>query len=163
MEVEIFTLEPSDWVPNNQRLPVIVYRSALPGPDAATAFEQAFAAHGWKGIWRNGVYGYHHYHTGAHEVLGVAKGSATLLIGGPTGRELTVTAGDCLLLPAGTGHKKLRAEVEFVVVGAYPPGQEADIQTSAPSKDQFDTIAGLPIPRSDPVAGESGPLSGAWK
>lgn len=163
MNVERFILEPRGWVPNNQMLPVIFYRSALPAPDATSAFERAFQAHGWQGIWRNGVYDYHHYHTGAHEVLGVGRGSATLMIGGPTGRELTVTAGDCLLLPAGTGHKRLRADLDFLVVGAYPPNQEADIQISAPSRAQVLAITNLPIPKSDPVAGQAGPLSKAWE
>jgi uncharacterized protein YjlB len=163
MRVEEFILGPSEWVPNNQKLPVLFYWAALAGPDATAEFETQFSRNGWQGIWRNGVFGYHHYHTGAHEVLGIGKGSATLLIGGPTGRELKVSAGDCIVLPAGTGHKNLGAEADFEVVGAYPPGQHADIQTSSASPYQLQAIAKLPLPPSDPLRGADGDLVSAWR
>lgn len=156
-------LAPSGWVPNNADLPVLFYAGALAGPDASREFERLFAENRWQGIWRNGVFLYHHYHAGAHEVLGVGRGSATLLIGGPSGREINVHAGDCVVLPAGTGHKNLGSSADFVVIGAYPPGQHADIQTSAPSAAQLATIANLPLPESDPLDGTGGYLMAAWK
>lgn len=161
-EVYEVMLEPSDWIPNNQALPVLVYRAVLAPCAAANGFEPLFAQNGWTGIWRNGVYDYHHYHTGAHEVLGIAAGSATLAIGGSTGSKIEVTAGDCLVLPAGTGHRNLGASSDLAVVGAYPPGQHADIQTSASSNQDLTRIATLPLPEADPVEGPEGYLTRAW-
>lgn len=154
MQVQEIMFGPSEWVPNNSTLPVLVYSSAL-AEATAEQFESVFARNGWQGIWRNGVFSYQHYHTGAHEVLGVARGEATLLIGGPGGRELAVSRGDCLVLPAGTGYQNLGASSDFLVIGAYPPGQHADIQTSAASKTQLATIAALPVPASDPIGGRN--------
>lgn len=129
MEVELFKLSCRDWVPNNQSFPVMAYRVIGPTMDSDT-FGELFAANGWDRIWRNGVFGYQHYHSGAHEVLGVGRGFATLMIGGPGGITIKVSTGDCLILPAGTGHMKRHSSHDFQVVGAYPPGQHADIQTT---------------------------------
>ncbi|MXN50593.1 cupin [Shinella sp. AETb1-6] len=159
MTVEEILFDPSEWVPNNPRLPVLLYGSV----ESEKPFEALFAANGWIGIWTNGVFDYQHYHTRAHEVLGVSKGNATLLIGGPGGRHLHVSKGDCLVLPAGTGHQNLGCSDDFEVVGAYPPNQHADIQTSAASAEQLSTIASVPLPRTDPVYGSSGPLLARWR
>ena len=60
-------------VPNNPLLPLIVYRAALEtGPRCAAVCERLFADNGWSGAWRNGIYAHHHYHSTAHEVLGIA-------------------------------------------------------------------------------------------
>ncbi|WP_106796544.1 cupin [Rhizobium sp. H4] len=162
MHVETRMFEPSDWVPNNQRFPVILYKGLF-GDDGPCDFEGLFAESGWTGIWTNGVFDYQHYHTGAHEALGVSRGSATLLIGGPSGQAMKVTAGDCLVLPAGTGHRNLGCTRGFQVVGAYPEGQHADIQTSAASSEMLAKISSLPIPNSDPVQGPSGFLTKNWR
>ena len=150
---------PSEWVPNNTRFPVLMYKTALTD---ARLFENLFASNGWSGIWTNGVFGYQHYHSAAHEVLGVSVGHATLLIGGPQGEVTSVEQGDCLLLPAGTGHCNLDCSDDFQVVGAYPPGQKADILTTAASAQQLAAIRSLPKPETDPVTGGSGGLLEAW-
>ncbi len=126
-------LEPNDWMPNNPRLPVIIYLSAMSitRDDPAALFEKTFSAHGWPPQWLDGVYDYNHYHTEGHEVLGVVSGQARLMLGGPGGQVVEVNKGDVLLLPAGTGHCNLRSSADLLVVGAYPPGQHADIRREA--------------------------------
>ncbi|MEY9164877.1 uncharacterized protein YjlB [Sinorhizobium fredii] len=76
---------------------------------------------------------------------------------------MEVGAGDCLVLPAGTGHMTLGASDGFLVVGGYPPGQSADIQTKAVSRSDLQTIADMPLPPADPLYGANGPLMRLWK
>jgi uncharacterized protein YjlB len=162
VDTQAIIFPPSEWVPNNGTLPVLIYKDVLTGTDGVSEFEQLFKKNGWSGIWRNGVFDYQHYHSGAHEVLGVGRGSATLLIGGPTGQKIDVSVGDCLVLPAGTGHQNLGSTSDFVVVGAYPPGQQADIQRSRPTNQLLARIAEVELPDSDPVQGSRGYLVSTW-
>ena len=159
-------LEDDGTFPNHPDLPAIVYRAAF-GSDARSAatIEAVFRQNGWDGTWRNGIYGYHHYHSTAHEVLGVARGSARVQLGGPEGETFDVSAGDVLILPAGTAHKNLGARGGFLVVGAYPNGQDWDMNTGQPSeRPQADrNIERVPLPEADPVYGEEGPLAKSWR
>lgn len=162
MDIEQIVFQPSKWVPNNQRFPVLIYRAGL--SDAwSSDFETAFANNDWKGIWRDGVFDYQHYHVRTHEVLGVGRGRARLLIGGPDGRAIDVKQGDCLILPAGTGHQNLGSSSDFQVVGAYPGADKADIQTSAATTQMLLEIASLPLPKTDPLLGSQGFLIDAWR
>ncbi|NLS17501.1 cupin [Rhizobium sp. P40RR-XXII] len=155
-------LEPKEWVPNNQRFPVIVYRGVLAAPSRAQGLERLFRANGWHGLWRNGIYAFHHYHSTAHEILGIAGGRARLMIGGPGGKDIEVEAGDALLLPAGTGHCRLDASGDFLVIGGYPPDQEADLRRELPSAEQKGQIEKLGVPASDPLKGKTGGLRSLW-
>jgi hypothetical protein len=64
--VETHRFAENGTVPNS-RLPLVVYRGALPDDgDRAAACEQMFARNGWPDSWRNGIYPFHHYHSTAH-------------------------------------------------------------------------------------------------
>jgi uncharacterized protein YjlB len=161
-------VEPAAWsfeddgVIPNSRLPVLVY-DGVASARAPGGCERLFARNGWRGAWRNGIYPFHHFHSTAHEVLGIVAGTATVMLGGPEGRELQVHPGQVLVLPAGTGHCNLGAE-DLLVVGAYPEGMDWDLCRGDPA--QHDAvranIARVPLPAADPVLGDAGPLVRLW-
>jgi len=91
---ETYAFADDGLVPNS-RLPLIVRRGAVP-PDAkdpAAAFERVFVKNGWTGTWRDSIYDYPHYHSTAHEVLGVAEGSATVRFGGESSETVGLATG----------------------------------------------------------------------
>lgn len=149
----------------NSRLPLLIYRSALPAEETdAEALEALFASCGWPPAWRSSIFTYHHYHSTAHETLGVASARARLMLGGPEGREFEVSAGDVIVIPAGVAHRRLESSSGFLVVGCYPPGQGWDLlrgeASDRPAADR--NIAAVPLPPTDPVAGSEGPLVSLW-
>src|SRR5829696_2300773 len=152
MVLETWQAPPGDVIPNHASFAVLLYRdTGLDDPDAA---RERFAAHGWGGSWVDGVFDFHHFHSTSHEVLAVVAGSATLELGGPQGRAFEVTAGDVVVLPAGTGHRRAAADSAFSVVGAYPEGQE-DYDLLREADDAVrERIAQVAAPDADPVGGD---------
>ena len=166
LNVSRHQLKPGQQIPNNPTLPVLYYPKAVTDSgNLAEELKQTFEQHNWRGTWVNGVFDYHHYHSKSHEVLGVAAGSAEIILGGPEGEVFNVEAGDVVVLPAGTGHCLLSSSSDFRVVGAYPKGQENyDICTEKDDPTaKARNIAKVPLPTHDPVAGEGGPLTGIWQ
>lgn len=165
MHIETFQFEKNAWLPNNPRFPAVLYRGVLSDGQEASPknFEDLFRRNGWQPRWRDGVYGYHHYHTTAHETLGFAGGKARLMLGGPHGREVEVEEGDVLVLPAGVGHCSMRTDKHFLAVGAYPPGQDWDLCKTMADAAALKRIRELPAPQSDPVEGPDGTLLTMWK
>lgn len=153
-------LEDDGTFPNNM-LPVILWRRAIHITDAngAEAIEQRLRDNGWTGIWRNGIFTWHHYHATAHEALGIARGSVTVQLGGPSGETLELEAGDIVLLPAGTAHRNLGQSGDLLVIGAYPPGQRPDMLRGEPGErpGADRAIAAVQLPERDPVTGADGP------
>jgi uncharacterized protein YjlB len=165
-EVVSHTIGEHGAIPNNPKLSLLVYPEAvsLPENDPASIFEALFTENGWHGTWRNGVYGYHHYHSTAHEVLGVYRGSARIQFGGDPGPVVEVSAGDVVLIPAGVAHKNLGDSGDLGIVGAYPEGQTWDMNYSKPEeRPAVDrNIAKVEKPQRDPVYGADGPLIERW-
>ncbi len=159
-------LEDDGRIPNNPKLPLLIYERAFdPGSlRQGAAVEDALMKNGWRGLWRNGIYNFHHYHSTAHEVLAVYSGSATVQLGGESGIVRTLHTGDVVIIPAGVGHKNLESSPDFKVIGGYPAGQDWDMcygkPTERPRADH--NIAQVPLPRADPVYGDDGPLLQYW-
>lgn len=152
--------------PNNPALPLLVYRGVVArnSADPAVPFEQAFTSHDWRRSWRNGIYDFLHFHTRTHEVLGIARGRARVQFGGAAGRELDVEAGDVVVLPAGTGHRRVSASADLLVVGAYPDNSGFD-QKRPGEIDHASAVAAIAavlMPGEDPVHGRDGPLVRMW-
>jgi uncharacterized protein YjlB len=152
--------------PNNPDLPLLIYKNAieLPVNNAAAKFEEIFEKNKWGSFWRNGIFNYHHYHSTAHEVLGIYRGKATVQFGGPEGFIADVIKGDVIIIPAGVAHKNLGDSKDFACVGAYPGGQDYDMnygnEGERPKVDF--QIQKVNFPQSDPILGESGGLIIFW-
>ena len=126
-----------DGVIPNSALPLFLCPQVVDAahPDRASTFEQRFAQNGWTHTWRNGIYSFPHYHSTAHEVLGVACGSARMHLG---------------------------ASTDLLVIGAYPKGQDWDLCRQARSQKELDQIARVPLPSRDPIGGVCGGLNEHW-
>ncbi|MGI4796217.1 MAG: cupin domain-containing protein [Janthinobacterium lividum] len=146
----------------NSVLPLLVYRSALLA-DAAS-IKGAFQANGWSNSWRDGIFSYHHFHSIAHEVLGIAAGAVDVAFGGPGGRTVKVQAGDVVVIPAGVSHRNMGQTGDLLVIGAYPGGADYDTRRGDPCEhDQMlRNIAAVNLPPCDPVSGRDGSLRSLW-
>jgi uncharacterized protein YjlB len=163
MALDTYTFDDDGSIPNSA-LPVLTYHAALDPAAGAAAYEQLFARHGWMGAWRDGIFPYHHFHSTAHEVLGIVRGAAGVMLGGPQGRRFDLSAGDVVVLPAGIGHCNTGSSADLMVVGAYPNGMRWDVRRGDPAErdEVLANIAGVPLPEQDPVAGAQGELLNRW-
>jgi uncharacterized protein YjlB len=144
----------------NSKLPVLLYRAVLAPHTAGkeSKFRKRFRDARWTGIWTDTIYDYTHFHSNAHEVLGIAEGRVTLRLGGEDGSLFRLKAGDMLVLPAGVGHRRQGADDGLKVIGAYPHGQ-----SHFDMKRRGRAIRRVSLPLTDPFYGEHGPLIKAWR
>ena len=131
-EPETYRFDRDGGFPNSS-LPLLIYRRAILAD--ADAIEQRFERNGWSNTWRNGVFPFHHFHSNAHEALGVAAGELRVGFGGPAGTVLTIRAGDVIVIPAGVAHCNRGQSPGPLIVGAYPGGGERyDIKLGEPAE-----------------------------
>ncbi|PPK88670.1 uncharacterized protein YjlB [Neolewinella xylanilytica] len=151
-------LQPWEWIPNN-RLPVIIYPNAFSDnkPGIKDRVAKQLQTRGWGNTWIAGIYPYPHYHSNTHEVLVLLSGRCTVQLGGPEGYDLQASAGDAIVLPAGTGHA-CYSQTDYRVFGAYPGGRSWNLITGAAEHREPDD---LPVPEQDPI-GERGVLKRVW-
>lgn len=187
--IEHILVPEAGTAPNNNVLPLILYRSAAQfggGEEPERVFENIFWGNNWGSSFRDGTFPFHHYHSAAHEVVGIARGQAVLQFGGPDGPVVEVKAGDAALIPAGVVHCRLDDEPGYSIVGAYPPGQLPDccvlsdedqvVASQHPDisdlKVQVVTgnklleiktlISQTALPVTDPIQGQDGFVTTAW-
>lgn len=163
-QIETLVLSEDGVFPNSP-LPVLVYRGAT-GGDGPNSFEELFQKNNWPPQWRGSVFNYHHYHSNSHECLGVAAGHAVLRLGGPSGADVRLEAGDAVVIPAGVAHQRALASSDFMVVGAYPPGEEEwDTLRGNPGErpKADEAISKVPVPETDPVEGSKGAILEKWR
>lgn len=151
--------------PNNEELVLLIIQNVFSSDKvSADTFEQLFDQNGWPAAWRNGLYDFHHYHSGAHEALGVYSGWVEACFGGPGGPVVRAEAGDAIIIPAGVSHCNVGQSPDFKVAGAYPRGQVWDMKygraEERPAADQ--SIKNVPLPTADPIFGVNGPLLSHW-
>ena len=167
MKVVAHLLAADGPIPNHPRWPLLVYPCAvaISGADPAAAFEELFGRNRWPAAWRNGVFPFHHYHSNGHEALGIYEGEVMVQFGGDAGVTVTAVPGDVIVLPAGTGHKKLSSRGALGVVGAYPDGRHPDtcMPAIANARRSAAAVARVPLPACDPVYGPGGPLFIHWR
>ena len=79
---------------------------------------------------------------------------------------MALAAGDVVVIPAGVAHKSLGAGNDFVVVGAYPRGQEGYDMCRGKREERLQAdrnIVSVPLPGADPLYGPDGPLTEHWR
>ena len=163
MQLQEFHFGAADGIPNSP-LPLLLIPAGLAEAVADGTVENTIRENGWSGTWVLPVFDYWHYHTTGHEVLVGFRGSGQIGFGGEHGHAIEMAPGDVVLIPAGVGHKRLKASPDFAVLGAYPPGQDGAI-VRAGDKD-LDTarneISRLKLPGRDPVTGRTPGLLEPW-
>lgn len=118
---------------------IVAVAQAVPNP-TPEEFEALFTRNGWPAAWRNGVFPFHHYLSNAHR------------------------PGDVIVLPAGTGHKKISSRGALGIVGAYPQGAKPDtcMPPFARKAKNAQSVLQVGLPPGDPVHGAGGPLFAHW-
>lgn len=163
VKTELYRSTPQGFLPNS-RLPLIVYRGAVPG-GGTDAVRDRFRQHDWLNNWEYpGVYEYAHFHSTTHECLGCATGWMELEMFAD-GTKLRVEQGDVLVLPAGVSHEMTGHSDDIMMIGGYPGGADWDNMqhahlTQATFRTAMKRIMMLTVPARDPVTGTA---MDAWR
>ncbi|KAL2830437.1 hypothetical protein BJY01DRAFT_240376 [Aspergillus pseudoustus] len=168
--VDTYFLSPTAHAPNSL-LPVIHYRDVLPHPLSEEGVTKFLTANKWE---KRGTWGHipiRHFHPNSHECYGIFQGSSKLLLGvGESdqsgGLEVSVQAGDVIVLPAGTAHSCAVSSEDYRYIGVYPEGcprwrnamGSKPIDLTALRKESGE----VEMPEHDPVYGAGGPLMQLW-
>lgn len=97
--------------------------------DLAFCFEVVFTSDGSTPQWSNWAYDLYHCHPETCNALSFTVAGA---FGGPRlSGELTVQAGDVVVLLASSGHYKLETSPDFLLVGAYPSDMAIGVSSKA--------------------------------
>jgi len=162
----IFTSGINGGIPNS-KFPLLFYSSVIPKDvkDRADYLENLFTQNSWQCAWRYQIFSFHHFHSKAHECVACFAGNAQLQIGGEGGKIIDVGIGDVLIIPAGVGHKQVKASSDFCMVGAYPINQRADVcrDDIAYLATAQANIAKVAMPNTDPLNAKTGGLINLWK
>ncbi|CAF3806889.1 unnamed protein product [Adineta steineri] len=159
---KFFVRDDEQFFPNNNQLPVIVYRQVFDTKSvSASKWEQLFQENNFGKSWRDGIFTYHHYHSTAHEALGCYGGHAQVRLGGDNEqvrKDIELNAGDCILIPTGVAHKNMGQDSEFGVVGAYDlDGKSYDMNYGKDAEERRkaeENMKKVQVPRMDPVVGK---------
>ena len=166
-KVKTLQLMENGTYPNNPNLPVLLYKNVFDfdGEDPASTIEKVFSKNHWGKLWRNGIYNFQHYHSTAHEALGVYGGWAEVQLGGPESEIVRIEKGDLVVLPAGTAHKRINSGDGFAVVGGYPDAQNWDMNYGKAEEFKLakENISKVKLPGNDPVFGKIGVMFETWK
>lgn len=164
MTVETHYLKGNGRIPNS-RLPLLIYRGAV--QVGVAEMEEQIRRNDWPPEWHSsfGMYPRHHFHSDAHELIAVTRGTMVGLFGGHDGVRATVTAGDVIVIPAGVGHFGESITEDLRLTGAFPAGYAIhDFRLGYP--DEYARVADraqrVPIPANDPLHGPKGPLVEIW-
>lgn len=152
--------------PNNALLPLLLYKEAFQISDRqdTETIKEILETNSWTNSWVDGILSEHHYHSTAHEVLVALKGSARVQFGGPNGITLMFEKGDVVIIPAGVAHRNADESNGFSCLGAYPDGQQYDMNFGRPGEKQVaeENIKKVALPENDPLYGSDGPLVKNW-
>lgn len=163
-----FPLADDGEIPNNASFPLIHIRAPFSRAGAVSTPEEAlrvFDGNGWGGGWVNGIYPFHHYHARSHEVLANLGDTVDVQFGGRSGPVVAFEPGDVVLIPAGCGHCRIGEVARLIVVGAYPRGQEDWDLKRIGEADYLQAqteIPNVPMPQTDPLGGQAGPVFDYW-
>lgn len=164
MSMETIYLKGDGRIPNS-RLPVLIYRGVANAH--VVEIEQCLRGNDWPPEWHTsyGMYPRHHFHSDAHELIVVTRGSLTCRFGGEAGVDAQMEAGDVVVIPAGVGHFGNSISDDLRLTGAFPLGCAIhDFRLGDPAEygRMVERAQRVPVPGKDPWFGAVGPLIDIW-